>query len=410
MFCMPHTVQTGMTMQKKYLPPARRRLLAAIGAACLAALAACKKSDEVAPTAPVAFNRPDAAVHADVVIPFDLGGAFVAGEIFDETGPSSWGWIAKVDTLGGRLWEKELGKKARNSSFTAGMQTEKGNVLLAGTVNAGNASYAPASAWLLALTADGRMLWDRAFNFGSRTHALAITTVPKTEDGYLVMGSVRNGDRDGEHTDRAWVVRIDGAGHESLKKVLDSPDTLIPDTIDAMADGSFVVAGRVFVGSEQGMRGWIGRFAADGRPQWSRTLDLKESNIAAADVDLDDSIVMAVNEGREDAVRLMRLDGAGKTLKDAGRVALCGEPALWQTQEGRLQLGGLPCPGARGAANGIVVVPDLAHPDHVQRIAAMPGATIRRLVGLPGNMEIGLLGERSDNDYGAAVFATRPMP
>jgi len=397
-------------MQKKYLPPGRCWLRAAIGAACLATLAACKKTDEAAPSAPVAFSRPDTAVHADVVIPFDLGGAFVAGEIFDETGPSSWGWIARIDTEGGRLWERELGKKARNSSFTAGMQTAKGNVLLAGTVNAGNASYTPASAWLLALTADGRTLWDKAFNFGSRTHALAIITVPKTDDDYLVMGSVRSGDRDGEHTDRAWVVRIGGAGHESLKKVLDSPDTLIPETIDAVADGSFVVAGRIFAGPGQAMRGWIGRFAADGKPQWSRTLDLKDSNIAAADVDLDDSIVMAVNEGHEDAVHLMRLDSAGKTLKDTGRLALCGKPALWQTQEGQLQLGGLPCPGADRAAGGIVVVPDLARPDRVQRIAAMPGTQIRHLVGLTGNTEIGLLGERRDSDYGAAVFATRPMP
>lgn len=401
-----------MTMQKQCMRPALRWLLAAIGAACLATLPACKKTGEAAAPAPVAFSRPDAAVHADVVVPLELGGELVAGEIFDETGPSSWGWVAKVDAEGSLLWEKELGKKARDASFTAGISTEQGNVLLAGTVNAGAASYAPASAWLLALTADGHTLWDKAFNFGSRTHALAITSVPKTDDDYLVMGSVRSGDRDGEHTDRAWVVRIDGAGHESLKKVLDSPDTLIPATLYAMADGSFVVAGKVFVGPEQAMRGWIGRFGADGRPQWSRTLDLKDSNIAAAEIDpgVEDSIVMAVNEGRDDAVRVMRLDGAGKALKDAGRLALCGEPALWPTQEGQLQLGGLPCPGAGRAADGIVVIPDVAHPDRVQRIAALPDTKIRHLVGLPGNAEIGLLGERRDNDYGAAVFTTRPMP
>ena len=398
-------------MQKKQWLPTRHRHLAAIGAACLVALAACKKTEEAASTAPVAFSRPDAAVMADVVVPYELGGVFVAGQIFDDTGPGSWGWIARIDADGSRLWEKELGKKAQSAYFSAGMPFGEGNVLLAGTVNQGNASYEPASAWLLALTGDGRMLWDKALDFGSRTHALAITTVRGKDDVYLVMGSVRDGDRDGKHRDRAWVVRIDAAGRQSLKKVLDSPDTFIPKTIATLADGSFIVAGRAFVGPEQTMQGWIGRFTGDGKPQWSRTLDIKESDIAAAGVDpADDSIVLAVGEGREGPVRLLRLDGAGKTLKDGGLVALCGQPALWHTQEGRLQLGGTSCPGAGKETEGIVVVPDLAHPDRVQRLAAPPGTTVRHLAGLPGNAEIGVLGERRNGDAGAAVFTTRPMP
>jgi hypothetical protein len=400
-------------MQNKHSNPVRHRRLAAIGAACLVALAACKKTDEAAPTAAVAFSRPDAAVMADVVVPYELGGVFVAGQIFDDTGPGSWGWIARIDADGSRLWEKELGKKAQSAYFSAGMPFGEGNVLLAGTVNQGNASTAPASAWLLALTGDGRMLWDKALDFGSRTHALAITTVPGKDDAYLVMGSVRDGDRGpgGQYKDRAWVVRIDAAGRQSLKKVLESPDTLAPEAIATLADGAFIVAGRVFVGPEQTMRGWIGRFSADGRPQWSRTLDIAGSNVAAAAVDpADDNIVLAVAEGQERPVRLLRLDGAGKMLKDGGRVALCGQPALWTTQEGRLQLGGTSCPGTGKEAEGIIVVPDLAHPNHAQRLAALPGTKVRHLAGLPGNSEIGVLGERRNGDAGAAVFATRPMP
>lgn len=402
-------------MQKKHCPPARRWRLAAFGAACLVALAACKKTDQgtPAPAAAVTFSRPDATVMADVVVPYELGGVFVAGQIFDVMGPASWGWIARIDADGSRLWEKELGKKAQNAHFDAGMAFGEGNVLLVGTVNAGNASYAPASAWIVALTGDGRMLWDKALDFGSRTHALAITTVPGKDDAYLVMGSVRDGDRgpDGQYKDRAWVVRIDGAGRQSLKKVLESPDTLVPAAIATLADGAFVVAGRVFVGPEQIMRGWIGRFGADGKPQWSRTLDSAGSAIAAAEVDPEDnSIVLAVSEGQQRPVRLLRLDGTGRTLKDGGLVALCDQPALWTTQEGRLQLGGTSCPGAAREAEGIVVIPDLAHPNQAQRLAAPPGTTIRHLAGLPGNSEIGLLGERRNDDYGAAVFTTRPMP
>lgn len=397
-------------MQKKHLPPARGWRLAAIGAACLVALAACKKTDEAAPSAPAAFSRSDGFVHAETAIPLALGGVLLAGDIFNEMGPSSWGWIAKVDADGRRLWEKELGKKAQSASFSAGIEIAGGNVLLAGTVNSGNASYEPASSWLLALTDDGRTLWDRAFNLGSRTHALAIATVPKAKDNYLVMGSVRDGDRDDAHTDRAWVVRIDGAGHESLRKVLDSPDTLIPETIAVLADGSFVVAGRVFVGPEQTMQGWIGRFAADGTPTWSRTLDARDSRVSAIDVESADRIVMVVGEGTDRPLRLMRVDAAGKTLKDGGHVALCDKPVLWKTRQGKLQLGGLPCPAAGKAADGIVIVPDLDHPDRMQRLGGLPDAEIERLESPDGGAHINLLGKRRDSDYGAAVFATRAMP
>lgn len=397
-------------MQKKHLPPARRWRLAAIGAACLVALAACKKTDEAAPAAAVAFSRTDGFVHADTAIPLALGGMLLAGDIFNEMGPSSWGWIAKVDADGRRQWEKEFGKKAPSASFNAGIEMFGGNVLLAGTVNAGNASYEPASAWLLALTDDGRTLWDRAFNLGSRTHALAIAAVPGAKDNYLVMGSVRDGDRDGAHTDRAWVVRIDGAGHESLRKILDSPDTLAPEAMAMLADGSFVVAGRVFVGPEQTMQGWIGRFAADGKPTWSRTLDAKGSGIVAAKLESSSSIVMVVNEGIDSPMRLMRVDVAGKTLKDGGHVALCDKPALWATRQGRLQLGGLPCPSAGKAADGIVIVPDLDHPDRVQRLGGLPDAEMESVGSPDGGAYINLLGKRRDSDYGAAVFATRAVP
>jgi len=406
---MPRAVHTGMTMQKKQLLPARRWRLAAIGVACLMALAACKKSDEAAP-ASVAFSRPDSSMMPATVIQQASGGAFIAGAIFNEMGPSTWGWVARVDVDGRTLWDKDLGKKAQSASFDAGVEIWGGNVLLVGTVNAGNASRDPASAWLLALTGDGRTLWDRAFNLGSRTHALAITAVPRTKDDYLVMGSVRDGERDAEHTDRAWVVRIDGAGHESLRKVLDSPDTLAPEAMAVLADGSFVVAGRVFVGPERSMQGWIGRFAADGTPQWSRTLDAKDSRIPAVKVEASKRIVMVVNDGRDAPMRLMRLDVAGKTLQDGGRVALCDKPALWQTRQGPTQLGGLPCPAAGKPADGIVIVPDLDHPDRVQRLGGVPGVEIEHVASPDGGAHIDLLGTRRDGDFGVAVLATRPIP
>ena len=397
-------------MQNKHLPQVRRWRLAAIGAACLMALAACKKTDEAVPTAAVAFSRTDAFVHAETAVPLGRGGVLLAGDIFNEMGPSSWGWIARVDADGRRLWEKELGKKAQSASFSAGIEIFGGNVLLAGTVNAGYASHDPASAWLLALTADGRTLWDRALDFGSQTHALAIAAVPKAKDTYLIMGSVRDGDRDGVHTDRAWVVRLDGTGHESMRKIMESPDTLAPEAIAVLADGSFVVAGRVFAGPDQTMQGWIGRFAADGTPTWSRTLDARDSRIAAVKVESSDSIVMVVNEGRDSPMRLMRVDAAGKTMKDGGRVALYGKPALWETRQGRLQLGGLPCPSAGKAADGIVIVPDLDHPDRVQRLGGLPDAEMEGVGSPDGGAHINLLGKRRDSDYGAAVFATRALP
>ena len=335
-----------------------------------------------------------------------LGDASVllAGRTFDASGPASWGWILKADGSGKRIWEKELGKKAQSAHFSAASATGDG-ALLVGTVNETTemGGFVHASAWIVSMAADGRVQWDKSFTFGGLTRAHYVE--PTQNGSFLVLGSVRErGKNDG-----AWIVRIDGAGRIGLQKNLEIPKDFAPTTFTAMSDGGFLLSGNVITPPKEEIRGWIGRFGADGKPQWSHTLALKGAQVAAAKVAADGAIVLALNTGEDKPIYLMRLNGAGETLQAPVKTGLCKLPALWRNRNGGLQLAGVNCAAGK-APPSLGLVADLAHPERLQTLEALPGGEITLLAPQPERNVIGVLGERRSGDKTSSVFVTRALP
>lgn len=379
-----------------------RHLAPALLAAPLVALAAPEGDPGLPPYPVIRYDESDLSRGIDAAVALDGGSVLLAGRLFDASGPASWGWTLKADASGRRIWEKELGKKAQNASLVAASATGTG-AMLVGTVNEEVGALGHAYAWIVSMAADGRVQWDKSLTFGQLTRAVDIAPTP--DGAFLVAGTVRRPARD----DQAWIVRIDGAGQVALQQTLDTPKAFVFDALAAMDDGSFLVAGHVFAGSGEAMRGWVGRFGADGKPQWSHTLTARESSVAALKVAADGSIALALDSGRDRPIQLMRLNAAGETLQAPVKTGLCKVPTLWRQRNGQLRLAGVACaPGPGQAPLGLIA--DLAHPERQQAIEAIPGGEVGQLVPLPGGGTIGVLGTRLSGDKTSSVFVTRPLP
>ena len=381
----------------------KRTLFAAL-ALPLFALAAPDDDPGLPPYPVIGYSESDMSRIVGTATWLGDASVLLAGRTFDASGPASWGWILKADGSGKRIWEKELGKKAQSAHFSAASATGDG-ALLVGTVNEVRemGGFVHASAWIVAVAADGRVQWDKSFTFGGLTRAHYVE--PTQNGSFLVLGSVRErGKNDG-----AWIVRIDGAGRIGLQKNLEIPKDFAPTAFTAMSDGSFLVGGNVITPPKEEIRGWIGRFGADGKPQWSHTLALKSAQVAAAKVAADGAIVLALNTGEDKPIYLMRLNGAGETLQAPVKTGLCKLPALWRKQNGELQLAGVNCAAGK-AAPSLGLVADLAHPERLQQLQALPGAEITLLAPQPGRNVLGVLGERRSGDKTSSVFVTRTLP
>ena len=368
----------------------------------MVSLAAPDKDPGLPPYPVIGYSETDISRHIDTAVWLDDGKVLLAGSMFDALGPASWGWLLKADGSGRRIWEKELGTKAKSAGFAAA-SAMGGGALLVGTVNETRelGGFVHASAWIVSMTADGRVQWDKSFTFGALTRAHLIE--PTQDGSFLVLGSVREPNK----TDGAWVVRIDGAGHVALQKRLDTPRDFAPTALATMSDGSFLVSGTTVTPPKEDIRGWTGRFGADGKPQWAQSLDIKDARVAAVKVAADGTIVLAVGIGDDKPVQLMRLDAAGKSRQAPVQTGLCKLPTLWRQRNGELQLAGLAC--GNGPAS-VGVITDLAHPERLQKLEAIPGGEVTRLVPQAGHGTIGVLGARRSGDKTTSVFVSRPLP
>jgi hypothetical protein len=375
----------------------------------LLALAAPDDDPGLPPYPVIGYSETDIARNINTAIWLGDGSVLLGGGMFDASGPTSWGWMLKADGSGKRIWEKELGKKAKSAHLAAASamvgNTTGDGALLVGTVNeiTEMGGFVHASAWIVAVTADGRVQWDKSFTFGALTRAHYVE--PTQNGSFLVLGSVREPGKN----DRAWIVRIDGTGRVGLQKNLDVPKDFAPTAFTVMSDGSFLVGGKVIMPPKEDIRGWIGRFGADGKPQWSHTLALKGAQVDAAKVAADGAIVLALTTGQDKPVNMMRLNAAGETLQAPVKTGLCKLPALWRNRNGDLQLAGVNCAAGKVPAS-LGLVADLAHPERLQQLEALPGGEVMLLAPQPERNVLGVLGERRSGNKTSSVFVTRALP
>lgn len=146
-------------------------------------------------------------------------GFLIVGSVFDDSGPSSWGWIIKTDRNGNKLWEKELGRKAKDSAFYAGVETKDG-IVLVGRVNAvSTGTLETSKGWIVKLNHKGKVVWDKNISLG-RTTFLNGVTITDNNEIIIVGGSRSTIWTDPSLKETAILLKYDMDGNQIFKKTL----------------------------------------------------------------------------------------------------------------------------------------------------------------------------------------------
>lgn len=299
-------------------------------------------------------NRPDVSENYDVyptkLIQLQDGGYLITGYFFDDTGPSSWGWVAKKNKNGALEWQKELGKKARDSAFHSAAATTDG-FFLSGRVNGRPGGVLESSAaWIVKLDKQGDILWDKSMRLADVTTA---TDVKPTGTGKMVVvGRLRKHILNANQ-DSAFIINIDSKGKIVWKKVLQTRYEAWADTLIQRHNGGFFVAGHSHPKfNHNGTDVWVAQLDESGNMLWEKNIESQGNEFATVLYEISDGTILVGAEhsdaGKE-SMWLIKMKADGNVIwerKITGH-GFCSIGGLQATKSGEILAAGKTCAGSK---------------------------------------------------------------
>jgi hypothetical protein len=271
----------------------------------------------------------------------------IVGSLFDDAGPSTWGWVAKTDSKGKMLWEKEFGKQARSSAFYRASATSDGGALLVGSIN-GNSSgpLEVASAWIVKLNKNGHVLWDKVFSVATVTRAIDLQVMSGGEA--IVAGRVRQ-----DRKDSIFLAKFSPSGEMLWQKHVHAREGAFGNLVYILKDGGFVVGGRSSADTPAN-KGWIARLDSRGNLLWDSyiAVDTKGQQTVSAVMELEDeSLLLGLDAESAETAWILKLKRNGTKLweKQLSSREFCRVLSLWRSATAQITVTGQACRNASHA-------------------------------------------------------------
>lgn len=133
-------------------------------------------------------------------------------------------WIVKINALGALVWEKNFGG-AEIDEAKGIVSADDGNYVIVGDTRSSDVDVfqnsGSADLWLIKITPDGDLIWEKTFGGSSFDVGRAIV---KTQDsGFLIAGSSRSQDGDlseNHGQNDAWVLKVNESGNIEWQQTL----------------------------------------------------------------------------------------------------------------------------------------------------------------------------------------------
>jgi len=271
------------------------------------------------------FPKPNLTTFGNSIIETQ-DGYIMVGSIFEDSGPSTWGWVVKMGKDRKKQWEKELGKKARDSAFYAVTISNDNGIVLAGSVNAQPGGTLETSyGWIVKLRPNGSVEWDKTLRFGRVTRALHVKSTEKMST--VVVGGVRNG-----VDDSVFITELDSKGNILWTKHIQNG--YWAHFVSPLQKGNFVISGD----------NWIAKLDNRGNILWEK----KFMNIGPVGIiELSDGslILGGPRHKKKQYVSLIKLMPNGmvewdKKIESSG---LCSVVDIWTTDKDKILAIGETC-------------------------------------------------------------------
>jgi hypothetical protein len=189
-------------------------------------------------------------------------------------------WVVKISTNGAIQWQKCLGGTGWDEAWDI-KQTTDGGYIVAGRTNSvdGDATGTQGGLdyWIVKLTEDGVISWQR--NFGGSKEDNAYAIIQTSDGGYIVAGETlsENGDVLGNHGDADfWIIKLSSAGQLEWQKPLGGSFQDRANDVVETPDGGLMVVGSVssadgdVTGKKGGFDVWVVKLTGAGNLEWQK--------------------------------------------------------------------------------------------------------------------------------------------
>ena len=195
-------------------------------------------------------------------------------------------WVIKVDANGELVWERQFGGPATDWA-SAIAETNDGGLVVVGHTESKGAG--DADMWIIKLSADGELLWDRTVGGSARDYASAVTA---TGDGGLVVaGPIES---DGAEGVDIQVLKLDVSGELIWDRRFGGASADWVRAVVETRDGGYAVAGYTMSKGAGLNDVWLLKLDAGGGLLWDRTYGGTANDWARALVEMPDgSLAMA---------------------------------------------------------------------------------------------------------------------
>ena len=195
-------------------------------------------------------------------------------------------WVAKLDAIGNLIWQRSLGGLEDDGAHSV-LQTSEGGYLVAGfsqsnsgdvTGHIGEIGYN--DCWVVKLSADGTMEWQRSLGGTSTDYVHTILETP--DGGYIFIGDSYSNDYDvsGNHgKSDIWVVKLDSTGDIEWQNSYGGSENEYASSIAQTVDGGYIFSAFAYsnngdidlhYGSYMSADTWIVKLNAIGEIEWQK--------------------------------------------------------------------------------------------------------------------------------------------
>ncbi|MDB2571913.1 hypothetical protein N9X82_05520 [Polaribacter sp.] len=214
-------------------------------------------------------------------------------------------WAIKLNENGDLQWSKYFGGSFTDAPFGI-VETEDHNFIIAGSsdsadvdISNNNGSY---DFWVLKITSNGSLLWERSFGGSEIDEARAITA---TNDGnFIIVGDTRSADKDVSNNHGAadvWIIKMNTDGNLIWEKTIGGSSFDVARSVARAQDNGFIISGSSRSLNEgftnQGQNdALLLKIDAEGNLVWKQTIGGDEIDYFYDAVQLNNASIIAVGE------------------------------------------------------------------------------------------------------------------
>ncbi|WP_282041967.1 hypothetical protein [Winogradskyella flava] len=188
----------------------------------------------------------------DLVQTEDNGFIIVGGSDSDDTDISNNigaydFWVIRISSSGDLVWEKSFGGSQIDEARSI-VKSNDGNFIVAGDTRSNDndisSSKGAADLWLIKISPDGNLLWEKTI--GGTNFDVARAIIKSQNNGFLLAGSSRSSDLDvteNKGQNDAWVLKVDDNGNLKWETSVGGSNIDFAYGVSELNDGSIIAVG-----------------------------------------------------------------------------------------------------------------------------------------------------------------------